>query len=105
MDKLILVVAQKDYLQRETGVLRIWSSGKHPRALIGLKVRHNSEEERKVRRPLLRQLFSQRRRADRPRCPRTMVFSVCLQIISGTKGAMMLNGGKSRRVPMGSDYY
>ena len=67
MDKLILVVAQKDYLQRETGVLRIWSSGKHPRALIGLKVRHNSEEERKARRPLLRQLFSQRRRADRPR--------------------------------------
>ena len=46
MDKLILVVAQKDYLQRETGVLRIWSSGKHPRALIGLKVRHNSEEEK-----------------------------------------------------------
>ena len=47
MDKLILVVAQKDYLQRETGVLRIWSSGKHPRALIGLKVRHNSGEERR----------------------------------------------------------
>ena len=46
------MVAKKHYLQRETGVLRIWSSGKHPRALIGLKVRHNSEEERRARRPL-----------------------------------------------------
>ena len=34
----------------ETGVRQIWSSGKHPRALIGLKLRHNIKKKSAARR-------------------------------------------------------
>ena len=94
--------------QRETRVRRICSSRKHhARALIGLNLRHNSEKEKEKRAlsSLPQTVFSKApcRVPTTQRCsPRTMVSSVCLQIIYGTKEAAKLNGGNHVPFPWGA---